>query len=117
MVRSPPRSTLFPYPTPFRSNTAIDDPAAGRITLASLTRTANENVGAWTILTGTAGGTAIGNYTPTVNTNGHVLNINPVALTVDLSTDASKSYGTNDPSVTATNPTFIGRVVIGRAHV
>src|SRR5258705_2624994 len=77
MVRSPPRSTLFPYPTPFRSNTAIDDTAAGRITLASLTRTAGEDVGAWTILTGTAGGTAIGNYTPTVNTNAHVLNIAP----------------------------------------
>src|SRR5258705_13518503 len=99
MVRSPPRSTLFPYPTPFRSNTAIDDPAAGRITLASLTRTAGEDVGAWTILTGTAGGTAIGNYTPTVNTNAHVLNIAPAALTVDLTNDAGKTYGSNDPSV------------------
>src|SRR5262245_64396214 len=56
------------------------------------------------------GGTAIANYTPTVNVNGHVLTITPAALTVDLTTDATKVYGTNDPAVTATTPTFTGRV-------
>src|SRR5207342_602474 len=94
--------------------TAIDDTVAGAVTLASLTRTAGETVTApgpsYAITGGTAGGTRIGNYTPTVNANGHVLTINPVALTVDLTTDASKSYGANDPSVNATTPTFTGRV-------
>jgi hypothetical protein len=92
------------------TNTAIDDTAAGAITLASLTRSAGENVGSYNILTGTAGGTAIGNYTSTVNTNGHVLAITPAALTVNLTSDAGKTYGTNDPSVNATTPTFTGRV-------
>src|SRR5262245_18122730 len=82
--------------------TLIDDTAAGRVTLASLTRTAGETVASspYTILSGTAGGTAIANYTPTVNVNGHVLTITPAALTVDLTTDATKVYATNDPAVT-----------------
>src|SRR5215468_8423687 len=91
--------------------TNIDDTAAGRITLASLTRTPGEDVASYNILTGTAGGTAIGNYTQTVNVNGHQLTINPVALTVDLTSDATKNYGTSDPSVNATTPVFTGRVV------
>src|SRR5262245_42523035 len=92
--------------------TAIDDTVAGRVTLASLTRTGGETVAGspYAITGGSAGGTAIGNYTTTVNTNGHALNITAAALTVDLTTDASKVYGTNDPSVNATTPTFTGRV-------
>src|SRR5262245_46488955 len=92
--------------------TLIDDTAAGRVTLASLTRTAGETVASspYTILSGTAGGTAIANYTPTVNVNGHVLTITPAALTVEHTTDATKVYGTNDPAVTATTPSFTGRV-------
>src|SRR5262245_14510015 len=92
--------------------TPIDDTVAGRVTLASLTRTGGETVAGapYAITGGSAGGTAIGNYTTTVNTNGHALNITAAALTVDLTTDASKVYGTNDPSVNATTPTFTGRV-------
>src|SRR5262245_41012591 len=59
---------------------------------------------------GCRAGTAIANSTPTVNVNGHVLTITPAALTVDLTTDATKVYGTNDPAVTATTPSFTGRV-------
>src|SRR5262245_34950950 len=88
--------------------TAIDDTVAGRVTLASLTRTGGETVAGspYAITGGSAGGTAIGNYTTTVNTNGHALNITAAALTVDLTTDASKVYGTNDPSVNATRAHF-----------
>ncbi|HXZ95946.1 MAG TPA: MBG domain-containing protein, partial [Burkholderiales bacterium] len=72
----------------------------GKITLASLTRVPGETVGGspYSITGGSAGGTAIGNYTPTVNTNGHVLNINPVALTGTIA-NQSKTYGSDDPAL------------------
>jgi hypothetical protein len=85
---------------------AIDDTAAGNLTLASLTRTANENVGNWNILTGTAGGTAIGNYTSTVNTNAHQLVIDPVALTITAD-DKSRLVGDPNPPFTATYSGFV----------
>src|SRR6185436_7792424 len=78
--------------------TAIDDTTAGAITLSSLTRTAGENVGPYNILSGTAGGTAIGNYTATVNPNAHVLNVTPAALTGTI-TNQTKVYGADDPTL------------------
>src|SRR6185436_9528132 len=78
--------------------TAIDDTTAGAITLSSLTRTAGENVGPYNILSGTAGGTAIGNYTATVNPNAHVLNVTPAALTGSI-TNQTKVYGADDPTL------------------
>jgi hypothetical protein len=83
----------------------------GAITLASLTRTAGENVGSYSILTGTAGGTAIGNYTSTVNVNGHQLAITPASLTVSLTNPAqTKVYGANDPALGGIAMTLTGLV-------
>src|SRR5262245_66065439 len=69
-----------------RSEERREGTEGGRGTLASLTRTAGETGASspYAILSGTAGGTPIANYTPTVNVNGHVLTITPAALTVDL---------------------------------
>jgi hypothetical protein len=95
--------------------TLIDDTVAGAITLASLTRASGETVTApgpsYAITGGTAGGTAIGNYTPTVNTNGHVLDITAAPLTVSLTTPAqTKLYGANDPALGGIGMTLNGLV-------
>jgi hypothetical protein len=88
--------------------TLIDDTVAGRVTLASLTRTAGETVagGPYAISAGTAGGTAIANYTPTVNTNGHVLTITPAALAVTAD-DKSRLFADPNPPFTATYSGFV----------
>src|SRR5262249_56170841 len=81
-----------------------DAPVSGAIPRAPLTPLSADTTLFRSILTGTAGGTAIGNYTPTVNVNAHQLAITPAALTVDLTTNATKVYGTNDPNVNTTTP-------------
>ena len=90
--------------------TAIDDTTAGKITLASLARTGGENVGSYNILSGTAGGTAIGNYTPTVNTNAHVLNITPAGALTGTIANQMKIYGSSDPLAGAIPVSLSGQV-------
>jgi hypothetical protein len=67
-------------------------------------------VGSYNILTGTAGGTAIGNYTPTVNVNAHVLNITQVGVTGSLTSNPSKTYGASDPAPASLPITLSGQV-------
>src|SRR5205085_2596741 len=93
------------------TSTAINDSAAGALTLSSLTRTAGENVGSYSVLSGTAGGTAIGNYTATVNPNAHVLSVTPAALTGSIA-NQTKTYGVDDPTLSGITVT-LGGVVNG----
>src|SRR5207253_27644 len=90
--------------------TALDDKIGRASCRERVARTGGETVGSYNILSGTAGGTAIGNYTATVNTNGQGFKVWPGTLTVDVCTNDSKTYGLNDPSVNATTPSFTGRV-------
>src|SRR5204862_379944 len=97
------------------TSTPLNDTGNVSATLATLARGAGELVSGspYTITSGTLNaltGTAAGNYTASVSTAGNTLTITPASLTVNLTTDASKAYGTNDPSVNATTPTFTGRV-------
>src|SRR6185295_12156881 len=97
------------------ATTPLNDTGNVSATLATLSRGAGELVSGspYTITGGTLNaltGTAAGNYTSSLSTAGNTLSITPAALTVNLTTDASKTYGTNDPSVNATTPSFTGRV-------
>src|SRR6185436_10491548 len=97
------------------ASTPLNDTGNVSATLATLTRNAGDLVSGspYAITSGTLNaltGAAAANYTASVSTAGNTLAITPATLTVNLTTDASKTYGTNDPSVNATTPTFTGRV-------
>src|SRR5436190_17361970 len=88
--------------------------------LASLARNSGETVTApgptYAITSGVLnalGGSAAGNYSTSGAlsvANSPTLTITTAPVTANLTTDASKTYGTSDPSVNATTPTFPGRV-------
>src|SRR5258705_359925 len=117
MIRRPPRSTLFPYTTLFRSGGVVSNPAivtwngtvaindTGNVstTLASLTRAAGEVVSGspYSITSGTLNaltGTAAGNYTARVRTTTHLNSIHPGTLNGIFSYQ-TKWYGQDDPSL------------------
>jgi mucin-19 len=96
----------------WNGNVAVDDTNKVSASLASLTRTANENVGSYSITGGTLtlSGTSAGNYSSGFSVSGGpTLTINQAVLTATIG-NQSKTYGANDPSLSGITPTLAGVV-------
>jgi hypothetical protein len=95
----------------WNGNVAINDTGQVAASLASLTRTANENVGSYNITGGALNaltGTSASNYTASFSTsNSPVLAINAASLTASIS-NQSKTYGADDPSLSGITPALSG---------
>jgi hypothetical protein len=98
----------------WNGNIALDDTANVSTTLATLTRAAGENVGAYNITTATFNpltGSAASNYTGPTFTGVPTLSITKASLVASIAAGSlTKVYGADDPLLAGINPTIAGIV-------
>src|SRR5258708_8672094 len=94
MIRRPPRSTLFPYTTLFRSGCTRSDALAASANYPAITLTVNVSATAAASVTNTATVSRSGEHTTAIQTPGHPTSRLPLAnMTITKSHTGGFAHG------------------------